>query len=142
MTTQNHTYAVNKTKTNISLRTGYTMIPSFGFLKIPKSDMDHTDFQHAFNNDWIEYSDVEPVAKELTKPNYISSHQPNAGLSEAEFKELLAKNAEKAKGTGVTVTKLGGEDSAVKAEAEPVAPATTETTAEAKEEVKSARKAK
>ena len=136
MTTQAHAYAINKTKTHISLRTGYTMIPKDGFLKISKSDKEHADFQHAFNSDWIEYSDVEPIARETEKPAYITSHQANVGLSEAEFKEMLAKNAEKAKETGVTVTKLGGnEDTTVKAASEPVS-------TEAKEEAKASRKAK
>jgi outer membrane biosynthesis protein TonB len=121
-----HIFAVNKTSTHLSLKTGYLVIPASGYVKIHKDDMAHPDFRDAVTREWVHFTEDEPEAVTVALgPKIIESAlDALGGMTEAELKASQSQSEEKKE--AVVVTKLGEKEAQAEAPAPEAADVPTE----------------
>lgn len=86
------TFAINKTRTTIDLRNGFTKIMPLGYIPVTQRDLDHPHFIEAQARGWIDLSETEPTeAAPVTAIIETISEIPG-GMTTSEFIKMQAED--------------------------------------------------
>jgi len=100
-------YLVNKTATNLILKTGFLEIPPLSFAPITEDDKVEASVVWALGRDWAAVTDVKPKANAGTSEVDITIIKPYKGMTEAEMKASKLETVETVAAIG---TALGSDE--------------------------------